>query len=195
MRVARLALPTDSRLTSLWALSLCRTAAITSALVLIGACGSRASNQRPTQPIPVADGIHLGDCADPSVDGVLGDDAEFIRSDRDLNGDGVDEVVVADRDLCTAEGNCHWNLFRVHDGCHRYLGTISAARMRRMSGRSDDGFHDLRTWWHLTSGERALLQEYRFRRGGYHITDVLLCRPQGDDRIICDEMKAPIAAD
>jgi hypothetical protein len=109
------------------------------------------------------------------------------RADRDLDGDRTLEIVVADRTLCTAQGNCHWNLFRREGDCQRYLGTISAAAIQRTPQRGEDGFFGLRTWWHFTGGGRMLMQEYAFRRGGYRLIEALLCRQEGDDRVLCEE--------
>ena len=34
------------------------------------------------------------------------------HADRDLDGDGQAEIIVVDRAMCTADGNCYWNVFR-----------------------------------------------------------------------------------
>ncbi|MEM9494092.1 MAG: hypothetical protein AAGC55_33410 [Myxococcota bacterium] len=120
---------------------------------------------------------------------MLGDAPVLQRANRDLDGDDIVEEVVADSKLCTNEGNCHWNVFRVEGGCHRFLGTISAAGIQRVRPRSEDGFYGLRSVWRLTGGNRILVQEYRFRRGGYRLVDAVLCRQLDDDRIICEDTK------
>jgi hypothetical protein len=51
--------------------------------------------------------------------------------------------------------------------------------------RGDDGFHDLRAWWRLTSDSRFLLQEYRYRHGGYRMAEAMVCRQGEDDRLEC----------
>ena len=117
----------------------------------------------------------------------MGDRPSPWRADRDLDGDGADELVVADRTLCTSEGNCHWNLYRAEGDCHRYLGTVSAVGIQRIRPRGEDGFYGLRGWWRLTSGGRVLLQEYRFRRGGYRLVEAFLCRQASDDQLLCQE--------
>jgi hypothetical protein len=111
------------------------------------------------------------------------------RADRDLDGDDLPEVVTADANICTRQGNCYWNLFAgtAVEGCRRYLGTIEAAGIERLGERGDDGFYDLRGWWKLAGERRFLLQQYRFRKGGYRIVDALICRQEQDDRLLCAE--------
>lgn len=162
-------------------------------VAILGGCGSARSRVVTSpQPVPVQPSLAAGQCADPERDGILGAEPSLVHADRDLDGDDRAEVVIADRALCTPEGNCHWNVFRAGDGCHRYLGTVSAARIQRLPWRGEEGFFGLRTWWHLTGAGRMLMQEYRVRRGGYRITDVLLCRQSGDDRILCAEVGEPL---
>lgn len=157
------------------------------AVLALGACGRRHPVTAPGQPLPVAPALPDGACADPERDGVVSERPALKRADQDLDGDRTPEVVVADRALCTAEGNCHWNLFRRQDGCYRYLGTVAAARMQRVPRRGEDGLFGLRTWWNLTGDGRLLLQEYGYRRGGYRVVEVLLCRQADDDRVLCAE--------
>lgn len=159
------------------------------------ALGLACSRPRPAaparpRPLPVTPSVRTGDCAAPERDGVLGASPALARADRDLDGDGADEPVVADRNICTPEGNCHWNVFHDQAGCLRYVGTISAGRIQRLPRRGERGFSDIRAIWHLTGEQRLLLQEYRFRRGGYRIVDVLLCRQSADDRVLCAEAGA-----
>jgi hypothetical protein len=161
------------------------------AAVLALACGgSRPAAPARPRPLPISPTVRTGECADSDRDGVLGERPALTHADRDLDGDGKDEVVLADRGLCTPEGNCHWNVFHDQAGCLRYVGTISAARVQRLPRRGEDGFADVRAIWYLTSENRLLLQEYRFRRGGYRIADVLLCRESGDDSVLCAEVDA-----
>ena len=141
---------------------------------------------RAVHPQPVATG-RVGQCADPEQGGVIGAHPRLSRADRDLDGDDRPEVVVADRTMCTAHGNCYWNLYSQDRsaGCQRYLGTIAASVIDRLTRRGDDGFHDLRGWWQLTADSRVLLQEYRYRHGGYRVVEALVCRQEGDDRLLC----------
>ncbi len=166
--------------------------------VSLGACGGRAK-PAPTRPepipMPVPAGVNTGDCADPARDGALGEDPIPKRADRDLDGDGNAEIVVADERLCTPEGNCHWNVFREQSECLRYVGTLSAARIEALPHRGEAGFADIRAIWRLTDEGRLLLQEYQFRRGGYHVADVLLCRQSNDDRVLCSETGADLSSD
>lgn len=158
-----------------------RVAAPALACALFGACASRP--HRPTIPRST---VGVGSCADPARDGVVGAHPHLEHADRDLNGDGRPELVVADRSLCTAAGNCRWNIFTRRAGthCYRYIGTVSAKAIEALPERDEDGFHELRGWWALTGRGRMLLQEYQFRYGGYRIQRALLCRRQ-EDRVIC----------
>ncbi len=149
-------------------------------------CGSRAVGRGPARPRPAAT-LAAGDCGDPSRDGVLGAEPRIDRADRDLDGDGEAEIVAVDRRLCTADGNCYWNLFsgRARGGCRRYLGTVAATGIEPLDRAGEDGFRDLRGWWKLSGGRRYLLQQYRFQDGSYRIVDALVCRQEGDDRLLC----------
>lgn len=164
---------------------------VLAASALLLACG-RSQPRAPAgpRPLPVHPTVRAGECADPQRDGVLADRPTLARADRDLDGDGKDEVVIADRNICTSEGNCHWNVFHDDAGCLRYVGTISAARVQRLPRRGEHGFADVRAIWYLASENRLLLQEYRFRRGGYRIAEVVLCRQSGDDSVLCTEVDA-----
>lgn len=154
------------------------------ALVVLAAC----HRTRAVQPMPVSTAT-VGQCADPSRAGVLSRSPRLHRADRDLDGDRTPELVVADRELCTAGGNCYWNLFSEDRtaGCRRYLGTVAGAVIDRLVRRGEDGFHDLRAWWQLSADSRVLLQEYRYRHGGYRIVEAMVCRQEGDDQLYCAE--------
>lgn len=159
------------------------------ATLVAGGCGSKSASGRTT-PAPSAmqiPTVQIGDCADPERDGVIGGAPELRRADRDLNGDDVVEAVVADRTLCTEEGNCHWNVFvgDAEAGCSRYAGTIAAAAIESLQDRGEGGFYAIRGWWSYHGGQRMLMQEYQFRHGGYHIRDAVMCRQVGGDRLIC----------
>ena len=161
------------------------------ALAAAAACGRAPA--RPTTPAPPPSTRRLGSCGDPERDGVLGAHPSLERADRDLDGDGSRELVVADRSLCTGEGNCYWNVF-VRDeaaACQRYAGTIAGAALEPLSTRGEARFRDLRGCWRLTSGGRLLLQEYRYRLGGYAVIDALLCVRRDDDRILCADEPGP----
>ncbi|MGE0550458.1 MAG: hypothetical protein AB7O24_09280 [Kofleriaceae bacterium] len=113
------------------------------------------------------------------------------HADRDLNDDGAAELVVVDRDMCTAEGNCYWNVFRNAPAsggeCLRYAGTFAAAALEPLAARGDDNMRDVRGYWNLHGG-RLLLQSYRFVRGGYQLVDAVLCKRANDDRVDCAEV-------
>ncbi len=150
------------------------------------ACAGRRSRALTPRPAPPPATVGIGDCADPRRDGVIGAAPQPTRADRDLDGDEVVEVVVADRSMCTPEGNCHWNIFARDAGsrCHRYLGTVAAAAIEPLVERGEDGYRTLRGWWRF-SVERSLVQEYRFVRGGYRLVEALLCREAEGDRLLC----------
>lgn len=153
-------------------------------MAALTAAGCMRTRTVAPQPVPSS---KVGQCADPGRGGVLGKRPQLSRADRDLDGDRRPELVVADRSLCTAQGNCYWNIYAQDTGadCQRYLGTIAASVIDRLTRRGDDGFHDLRGWWQLTSDSRVLLQEYHYRHGGYRVVEAMVCRQEGDDRLQC----------
>jgi hypothetical protein len=75
--------------------------------------------------------------------------------------------------------------------CVRYLGTFAAAGTEIVNGglellstKGDENMSDVRGHWVLRD-RRLLLQSYHFARGGYRMTDVLLCKQASDDRLEC----------
>ena len=162
------------------------------AAVLLAACGSRRVGGKGPSMARTST-VVLGDCADPERDGVLGNAPRLERSSRDLDDDGAGELVAVDRALCTRDGNCYWNLFSDGHtgGCRRYLGTVEATAIEPLAERGDQGYRDLRGWWKLTGEGRFLLQTYRYRSGGYRVIDALVCRQEGDDRLLCASDRNP----
>jgi hypothetical protein len=152
--------------------------------VLVG-CVHAAPTEAPrTKPSST---VQLGSCADPTRDGVLGRSPKLEHADRDLDGDGVAEVIVTDRAACTPEGNCAWNVFATRTGdCTRYIGTFVAAALEPLNARGDDNMVDVRGYYNLHGG-RMLLEGYHFVRGGYEQTDALVCRRDSDDKLACAE--------
>ena len=133
--------------------------------------------------------ILVGACGEPGKDGVMSASPKPERADRDLNNDGRLEAIVVDRALCTAEGNCYWNVFLSPPAgspteCARYAGTFAASMLEPLAGRGDDNMNDIRGYWNLHGG-RQLLQSYRFARGGYQLVEALLCRRGSDDKLEC----------
>jgi hypothetical protein len=149
---------------------------------LVGCSSTTARPQAPTrQPSPI------GSCADPHRHGAVSDAPQLQRADRDLDRDGTAETVAADRGLCTPEGNCYWNVF-VRDpagACLRFAGTIAGGALETLSSTGDRGFADLRAWWRFAGGERFLMEEYRFRRGGYLAVNSVMCRRGQGSLILC----------
>ncbi len=158
-----------------------RAGVIIAVVAFAGCGGSSSQSKRPTM---VRSG-QIGECADPERHGAVGESPKWDRHDRDLDGDGTAEVIVADRTLCTPEGNCYWNVFISDGTCPRYAGTIAGAALETLDVQGDRGFRNVRAWWRLSGGGRLLMEEYRYRRGGYRVVDSLLCRRMDDDRIEC----------
>ncbi len=163
-------------------------------VVAFAACthphGTTSSRVLPTPSVQV------GACGTPGHDGVTSRSPQLERADRDLDGDGTPEAIVVDRSMCTADGNCYWNVFTSpHAGtgeCARYAGTFAASALEPLPATGDDRMADVRGYWNLQGG-RMLLQSYRFTRGGYQIVDVLLCKRASDDRLACAEDADPRA--
>lgn len=153
------------------------------------ACGGKAPTKLTVVAPRSINSVAVGECADPSRDGVLSESPNAVRADRDLGGDPGLEQVIADRKMCDEVGNCHWNIFvapRGSDECVRYAGTLAAATLEPLSTAGQHGMLDVRAYWKLASG-RTLVQDYRFSRGGYRVADALLCRTADDDRLECAE--------
>lgn len=167
-----------------------RVVVIGLALGLLGAC-TRAPRATTPRVMPTPS-VQVGACGEPGRDGVIGAAPRLDRADRDLDGDGRDEVLVVDRALCTAAGNCYWNVFRTappgSDECARYAGSFAGAALEPLASRGDDNMVDVRSYWNLHGG-RLSLETYRFVRGGYHLVESLLCRRAADDRLDCTDME------
>lgn len=155
-------------------------------VVMLAAC-QREHQATTPRAIPTPS-VQVGSCATPGHDGVVGTAPRIERADRDLDGDGTVEAIVVDRSLCTAEGNCYWNVFLVprpgSGDCARYAGTFEGGALEPLATKGDDNMADVRGYWNLHGG-RLLLQSYRFLRGGYRIIDALLCKRAADDKLDC----------
>jgi hypothetical protein len=157
-------------------------------LILAIAASACRPEKRATTPreMPLPS-IQVGACGQPGRDGVMSAAPKPDRADRDLNHDGKPESIVVDRSMCTAEGNCYWNVFLAPPSatdCARYAGTFAAAALEPLASRGDDGLSDVRGYWNLHGG-RLLLQSYRFARGGYQLVEALVCRRGTDDQLEC----------
>jgi hypothetical protein len=151
------------------------------------ACGGKAKPLKIT-----AANVFIGDCVDPSSGGVLSSSPSLRAAHQDLDGDGTNEKVFADEELCRG-GNCYWNLFSKDESCYRYIGTIAGATLEVLDRQADAGFYAIRGWWKLSGGGRQLVQSYRYRGGGYQLSDVLVCRQTGDDRLLCAAEEQDVA--
>jgi hypothetical protein len=157
------------------------------ALVMLAACGGGAKHVSSARTIPTPS-VQVGQCGEPGRDGVMGTSPKIEHWDRDLDGDNVIEAVVVDRAMCTSDGNCYWNVFHSPPQgsaeCARYVGTFAGAALEPLADKGEDNMRDVRGYWNLQGG-RLLLQSYRFMRGGYQLTDALLCKRAADDRLDC----------
>ena len=164
---------------------------VLSLILLASACGSPKKTATTPREMPTPS-VQVGSCAKPGVDGVMGATPHLDRADRDLDGDGTLESIVVDRGMCTAEGNCYWNVFKAPpagagpEECARYAGTFAGAALEPLAQKGDDNMSDVRGYWNLHGG-RLLLQSYRFVRGGYQLTDALLCKRAADDKLDCTD--------
>jgi hypothetical protein len=155
-------------------------------VVLLAAC-ARGKATTPTVVRVPTSSVQPGTCAEPERDGVMSDNPRIDHADRDLDGDGMPEVVVVDRAKCSEDGNCYWNVFRRSRDpgeCARYAGTFAGSALETLPSRGEDNMSDVRAYW-KQSGNRLLLQSYRFVRDGYRIEDVLQCKRAPDDRLDC----------
>ena len=163
-----------------------RALAAAAVAVALAACGGKSTPaaRNPVTAMPVPQ-IKVGECAVPERDGVMSTAPDRVRDHRDLDGDGVDETLIADRGLCQGE-NCYWNVFSRHgdDPCDRFAGTVAGARLEAQPVAN--AWADLRGYW-LLGGDRLLIQTYQFQRGGYVLTEALMCRRIDGDRVVCAE--------
>jgi hypothetical protein len=154
-------------------------------VVAVAAC-TRGKQAPTTMRVPTAS-VQPGTCAEPERDGVMSERPRVDHADRDLDGDGQAELIVVDREKCSSDGNCYWNVFRRSrdpSECARYAGTFAGSALETLASRGEDNMSDVRAYW-KQSGNRMLLQSYRFVRDGYRIEDVLQCKRAPDDRLDC----------
>lgn len=155
--------------------------------VFAAACTHPRGGTTPSaHPVPTPS-IQVGACGEPTRDGVLSDRPRLEHFDRDLDNDGRPEAVVVDRNKCTGEANCYWNVFvmpRDPGDCAHYIGTFEGAALETLGSKGDDNMADVRAYWQQRGG-RMLLESYHYVRGGYRVTDVIQCKRAGDDRLEC----------
>lgn len=156
-------------------------------IIVLAACTrGRGATTPTTIRVPTAT-ILPGSCGEPERDGVMSAEPRVDHADRDLDGDGQVEIIVVDREKCSPDGNCYWNVFRRSRDpgeCARYAGTFAGSALETLASRGEDNMSDVRAYW-KQSGNRMLLQSYRFVRDGYRIEDVLQCKRAPDDRLDC----------
>src|SRR5437899_639122 len=104
-------------------------------VVLLVACAHAAPRAIGSTQTIAPSSVELGTCADPARDGVVSEHPKIERADRDLDGDGVAEIVTVDRARCTAEHNCYWNVFVKSDSCARYVGTFAATALETLASK------------------------------------------------------------
>ena len=153
------------------------------------AAAACARQPRGTSPTPIPSlSVQVGACATPGRDGRIGAAPRLERADRDLNGDGVVEAIVVDRSLCTAEGNCYWNVFSMPAAgsgeCPRFAGSLDGSALEPLPTKGDDRMADVRSYWNAYKG-RLYLHTYRFQRGGYRLVETLACKRANDDKLEC----------
>lgn len=160
-------------------------------MAAFAAC-SRGQGRTTPLTVQVAS-VQPGECGVPGRDGVMSSSPKVDHADRDLDGDGRNEIIVVDRSKCDHHGNCYWNVFKLGNSpgaCARYLGNFAGAALEPLASKGDENMADVRAYWAFASG-RMLLQPYRFVRGGYLIDDgdVLQCKRAADDRLECADTK------
>src|SRR4051794_26740484 len=158
-----------------------------SIVFVFAACTHTGTRATSTLAIPTPS-VQVGVCGEPGRDGVMGKTPSTEHADRDLDGDGRAESIVVDRSMCTDAGNCYWNVFTRPSAqpgdCARYVGTFAGAALEPLAARGEDNMSDVRAYW-KQSGNRLLLESYRFTRGGYQIGEVVSCKRAADDRREC----------
>ena len=157
-----------------------RNRAILIAVALGGACAGQEWTGE-TRPQPAAT-VAPGACAHPGRDGIIGAGKHFFREPADFNEDGIPEVLVADRGLCTPADNCFWNIYApdATGRCesHVYLGALAGDDFNSLGVHGERNYVNLRVVWHL-SGTNFLAEDYVFRGNGYVMVDSRECRATG----------------
>lgn len=165
-------------------------AAMVFAAASLAACTKQRPKTQGAREVPIPS-VQVGACGTPERDGVMSNQPRLGRADRDLDGDRISESITVDRAMCTADGNCYWNVFRAPavdaaGGCSRYVGTFAGAALEPLATAGEDNMADVRGYWNLHGG-RLLVQSYRFVRGGYQLNEALLCKRAADDRLECSD--------
>lgn len=112
---------------------------------------------------------------------------QWVRSDRDFDGDGVVDVVIADRRACDAVGNCYWQLYKGAPAtaagarCPEFVGEVAGATLAVVE--NDESPMRLQGLWRL-SATRVMRHEYRLVGGRYELQAVAVCA-LGADAIVC----------
>ncbi len=98
------------------------------------------------------------------------DTPQWKRADKDINGDGTLERVIADVRLCK-DDNCYWNV--IGSGC-KLIGVIEG---KYLSVESQPLV--VRAYWMFAGSNRALLNSYHWVSGKLILRDVQQCEKFG----------------
>lgn len=102
----------------------------------------------------------------------------WVRSERDFDGDGRADVVIADQTQCDERGNCRWQLFQHQTAaCPVYVGELAGATLAIVE--SDEKPMRLQGIWYLADN-RVLRHEYRMVDGRYELSSATVCRLDAD---------------
>lgn len=113
----------------------------------------------------------------------------WVEARRDVDGDGAEDVVIADRRMCDERNNCQWQLYRGGlpasgdggAGCPQFAGAVDGQALAVVD--NDEKPRRLQGIWRLEA-DRVLRHEYRLIAGIYQLTSVSMCRIEAE-RVIC----------
>ncbi|MBK9070483.1 MAG: hypothetical protein IPL79_05720 [Myxococcales bacterium] len=103
---------------------------------------------------------------------------QWVRSDRDFDGDGGIDVAIADRRACDDLGNCYWQLYKgaastaAGLACPHFVGEVAGATLAVVE--NDESPMRLQGIWRL-SDARVMRHEYRVVGGRYELQSAAVC--------------------
>lgn len=173
-------------------------------LLALLALGTTAACQRATTPRAVIGNAQVAGSASELPLGVAYLDASdacatalvahggtaaplWVRSERDFDGDGILDVVIADRRACDELGNCYWQLYQSSPAvaagadCPRFVGEVAGATLAVVE--NDESPMRVQGLWRL-SAARVMRHEYRLVGGAYELQSAAVCLV-GDKSILC----------